>query len=215
MADNLTVTPGAGRNVLADELTHPTFGTGLAQVVKLLDATPDSANGLIVSSSGAAKVDGSGVNQPTTAVMQWVDVTLSTDTSAYAAGDVIADSQVVASCVRANDALGVLQSLTLIDEDDQGVALTCYFLGANVSMGSENSAPSITDVNARQILGSVAVAASDYTDLGGVKIAYKSNLGLMVKPAAGTPDTYVAVVNGTGAPTYSSAGLKLRLGFLS
>jgi len=33
-----------------------------------------------------------------------------------------------------------------------------------------------------------------------------------VKPASGTTDLYVAAVNGSGTPTYTAAGLKLRLG---
>ena len=215
MADNIAVTPGSGKTVLADEVVDGTLGTGVAQFVKLMDGTLDGTNKLVITSSGAATVDGSGVTQGTYAAMQWVDVALSTDTAAYASGDVIADSQVVAACVRANDAFGVLQSLTLIDEDDQGVALTVLFLDANVSVGTENAAPSITDVNARNVLGWVSVATSDYVDLGGVRVAFKSNLGMVVKPATGTDDIYVAVVNGSGAPTYSASGLRLRLAFIS
>lgn len=147
--------------------------------------------------------------------MQFVDVTLTTDTTAYASGDLIADTQVVAVAVRANDALGVLASVTVIDEDDQGSAIDLYFLSANNSLGTENAAPSISDANAREILGCVSVASSDYKDLGGVKIATKTGVNLPVKPATGTDDVYVAVVSNGSTPTYTASGLKLRLGFLS
>lgn len=215
MADNIVVTPGAGKTVLGDELTDATLGTGMAQFVKVMDGTLDSSNKLVVTSTGAAKVDGSGVVQGTYGAMQWVDVALSLDTVAYAAGDVLADTQVVASAVRATDALGVLQSVLVLDEDDQAAAFDIYFLSANVSMGTENAAPSITDVNARNLLGVVNVAASDYADLGGCRVAFKPNIGMIVKPASGTSDVYVAAVNGSGTPTYTAAGLRLRLGFLS
>lgn len=153
---------------------------------------------------------------PTYGVIQYVEVTLSTDTSAYASGDVIADTQIVAAAVRANDAKGVLHSLTIIDQDDQKALLYIYLLSANVAMGTENAAPSISDANALEILGPpVAIAVADYYDLGGVAIAGKDAIGKVVKPATGTDDLYVAVVNGTGTPTYTASGLKLRLGFLS
>lgn len=147
--------------------------------------------------------------------IQYVDVTLSLDTSAYASGDLLADAQLVAACVRANDVPGVLHSILVIDEDDQGAALDLYFASASSTFGTENSAPSISDANARTLLGFVSVATADYKDLGGVKVAFKSNVGMTVVPATGTDDVYVAAINGTGTPTYTASGLKLRLGFLS
>lgn len=156
--------------------------------------------------------------------VRYVEVTLSTDTSAYAAGEVIADTQIVSTAMRQNDAQGLLQSITVIDQDDQKAALYIYLLSANVSMGTENSAPSISDANALEILGppifipSGAYDASTnpngYYDLGGASIAGRDGVGKAVKPATGTDDLYVAVVNGSGTPTYSATGLKLRLGFL-
>lgn len=143
-----------------------------------------------------------------------VDVTLSLDTSAYAASDLLADTQVVTDAFRAADGVGILQSVLLIDEDDQGVALDLYFLAANNTMGTENSAPSISDANARDILCRVRVAAADYTDLGGVRVADLTGIGHVIKAAAGTANIYVAAVNGSGTPTYTASGLKLRLGIL-
>jgi hypothetical protein len=143
-----------------------------------------------------------------------LDVTLSLDTSAYASGDVLADTQVVNGALRVSDGTGILQSVTLIDKDDQGVALYLYFLSANVVMGTENAAPSISDTDAASILGVVAIATSDYQDLGGARVATKTGVGLAIKAVSGTDDIYVAAVNGTGTPTYSAGGLVLRLGLL-
>lgn len=141
-------------------------------------------------------------------------VTLSLDTSAYASGDLLADTQVITGAFLINDGKGFLNSILLVDEDDQGAALDIYFLDANVSLGSENSAPSVTDANARNILCRVQVSTGDYTDLGGVKIADLSGLNRFVKAASGSADLYVAVVNGTGTPTYTASGIRLRVGIL-
>jgi hypothetical protein len=214
MADNIVVTPGAGVTVAADEVADGTLGTVKVQFVKIMDGTLDGTSKAAVGANGL-KVDGSAVNQPTYGVIQFVDVALSLDTSAYASGDVLADTQVVTGALRAADALGLIQSVMVLDEDDQGTPFTLYFLDANVSLGSENAAPSITDVNARSILGAVSVEASDYADLGGCKVAFKSAVGMVVKAASGTSNIYVAAVNGTGAPTYTASGLRLRIGVLS
>lgn len=142
------------------------------------------------------------------------DVTLSLDTSPYASGDLLADTQVITGALSATDGLGILHSLLVIDEDDQGMAFDVYFLSANNTLGAENSAPSITDANARQILCRVSISTADYTDLGGVRVADLNGLNRIVKAASGTADLYVAVVNGTGAPTYTASGVKLRVGIL-
>lgn len=143
-----------------------------------------------------------------------IDVTLSLDTSAYASGDLLADTQVVSNAVRVNDGKGILHSVTVIDEDDQGVAFDLYFLSANNTFGSENSAPSISDANARDILCRVQVATADYSDLGGVRIADIHGLNRIVKGAAGSTSIYVAAVNGVGTPTFTASGVKLRLGII-
>ncbi len=143
-----------------------------------------------------------------------IDVTLTLDTSAYASGDLLADTQAVASAVRVNDGKGILHSVTIIDEDDQGVAMDIYFLSANNTLGSENAAPSISDANARDILCRVSVAAADYTDLGGVRIADIHGLNRIIKGASASTSIYVAVVNGPSAPTFTASGLKLRIGIL-
>jgi hypothetical protein len=56
MADNVTITPGTGKTVLADEVTDGTLGTGVAQYVKILDGTLNSTNKLVIGSNGALAV---------------------------------------------------------------------------------------------------------------------------------------------------------------
>ena len=139
------------------------------------------------------------------------EVTLSLDTNAYTSGDVLADTQVVTDALRFADSCGMIQSVVLIDEDDQGIALDLHFLSANSSLGTENGAPNISDANARDHLGVVAIASGDYKDLGGVRVATVKGIGLPVKAASGTKDIYVGAVTG-GTPTHSASGLKLRIG---
>lgn len=143
-----------------------------------------------------------------------LELTLTLDTSAYADGDVLADTQALVNAVREGGGRAELKSVVVLDEDDQGIALDLVFLAANKSLGTENSAPSISDANARDIQGKVSIATGDYVDLGGARVATKTGIGLMLKSAEGSTTLYVAAITRGGTPTYTAAGLKLKLGFV-
>lgn len=153
-----------------------------------------------------------GINNTTGGKTKTVDLTFSLDTSAYASGDLLADSQRLVDVVRFADFQGVLSGFTLHDEDDQGVELDVVFLSANVSLGTENAGVSVTDANARQILGIVNVASTDWKDLGGVKVATKLNVNVPILPAAQTRDVYVALIT-RGTPTHTASGIRGRFHF--
>ena len=142
------------------------------------------------------------------------DVTLTLDTGAYASGDLLANTQVVTGAFSVTNGKGILHSVMVIDEDDNGAAFDLYFLSANNSFGSENSAPSIADADARDILCIVPIGTGDYKDLGGVKVAEVHGLNRVVKAVSGSADLYVAAVNGSGSPTYTASGVKLRVGII-
>jgi hypothetical protein len=141
-----------------------------------------------------------------------VEVIFSLDTNAYVAGDLLADSQILVGCMRKKDLTGVLSGFTLLDEDDQGLALDVVILSANVSLGTENAAVSITDANARQILGVVSVVDADWVDLINSKIATKLNVNLPVMPVSQSNDLYVALIT-RDAPTHTAAGIRGRFHF--
>lgn len=145
----------------------------------------------------------------------YIDVTLTLDTAIYASGDVLSDTATVTNAMRINGGTGILQSIAVIDQDDQKAQLKIFVLGATASLGTKNAAPSISDTDALNILGNpITIETTDYTDLGGVSIAGKDNIGKVVKAATGSRNIFIAVLNGTGTPTYTAAGIKLRLGFL-
>lgn len=199
--------------VLAKLSADPATQTTLAAVLAAVQAAVPAGSNLI-GKVGIDQTSPGTSDRATVGKSVVVDVTLSLDTSAYSSGDVLADTQAIANMVRANDFGAVLQSVTVIDKDDQGAAFDIYFLDANNAMGNENGAPSISDANAAAILGKVSVATTDYVDLGGVKVATINVAGLPLKPASGGTTGYLAVVNGTGTPTYTASGVVVRLGLL-
>lgn len=177
----------------------PDVSASLATLAPQEGDLPQVLLAKIIASIGAAKL---------------ADVALTTDTSAYASGDVVADRQVISNATRAKNAPALLQSLMLIDKADQGAALEVLFFSDDVALGTENAAPSISDANALTFLGRVSIATTDYQDLGGAKVAHKTGLSLLMSPKTDTRDIYVAVLNGSGTPTYAADSLVLRLGFL-
>lgn len=144
--------------------------------------------------------------------MAVVDLTLSLDTGAYADGDVLADVQDLLIDQKMGVKEYILQSLVVLDESDQGQAMDLLFLNANNSLGTENLAASISDANARAIVGRVPVAAGDFYDLGGCRLACLYGIGLQMETLNSRKLYLGAISRGTG--TYAATGIRLKLGFL-
>tara|TARA_R100001082_G_C4346684_1_gene152614 strand:+ start:111 stop:617 length:507 start_codon:yes stop_codon:yes gene_type:complete len=144
-----------------------------------------------------------------------IDVTLTTDAEAHADNDVIAQSIEIPNAVAVEGGSAIIQSIMLLDEDDEAPAVDLIFQTDNTALASdEGEAINISDANARDILGFVNV--SNYTDLIGCQVAVKSNIGLVVKAASDTKSIYVHAVNRSGG-TYTPAAttdLKMRIGIV-
>ena len=139
------------------------------------------------------------------------DIVLTVDTLAYADGDVLAATQVVTNFFRNVNGTSVLQSIVVIDADDQGIPFDLVFMGANVAMGTENSPPTITDASASNILGQVKIEATDYIDYGGARVASKTGIGLVLNAMSNTSNIAVAAII-RGAATYASGAIRVRCG---
>lgn len=142
-----------------------------------------------------------------------VAVTPTCDTSAYTAGDVIFDVTAIANAGRVSGGVCVLQSVTVVDKADQtAAAMTLFFFSTTGTFGTANAAPSMSDANAgSNYQGHVVIAAADWVDIGGAKIACAKGIGLAMKPAATT--LYVAATT-AGTPTYGASDLVYQFTFL-
>jgi len=158
-----------------------------------------------------------GVGEPhvgvVTAPSDVYEVTLTVPTDAQDANDVIAATQEMKNCARVPGGTGVLQSAILLDPDDQGVAIDLYILSANVALGTEDAAITITDADAEKILAVIPIATTDYKDLSNSQVAHLSSLGRVIKAAAGTRSLWIAATT-AGTPTFGGGELKVKLGFL-
>jgi hypothetical protein len=134
-----------------------------------------------------------------------VTVTPVLDTNAYTANDVLFPTieldfgnQLVS---------GVIKHASILDTDDQASqTITLYFAGSTFTLGTANSAISISDADAEKLLGTAAVTTS--TDLIGSRFGQNTDIGLPFTVNSGS--LFVAASTG-GAGTHSASGLKLRV----
>lgn len=140
------------------------------------------------------------------------DVLPTLDTSLYQAGDVLFETTLISNAMRKNDTHGVLQNIIVQDDDLQMAPMDLVFLRDNVPIGVTNAEVSITDTQARDILGIIGVGFEDYVNLGGVAVATLRNVDLRVRPSDGTRDIYVAAI-ARGQGQWTANGLRLRFAF--
>jgi hypothetical protein len=140
-----------------------------------------------------------------------IDVTLVADTSIYADNDLLAIPQVITGVFRQAGGRVRLDSVLLLDEDDQGTEVELIFMNADGSLGTINGALNPTDAVARTIVGTVLMQT--YSDLINSQVAVRTGLGMIMEAAAASTSLWVAAVVRSGTPTYSASGLKLKLGF--
>ena len=141
-----------------------------------------------------------------------IDIDLLTDTAAIANNQIISDYVEIPYAVSESGGSCILQSITLLDDGDQGAAMDLVFATADTDLGVLNQAVSDDDAGAGGILGFVSL--SNYFDGVAWKLATKTNIGLVLKAAAGSTSIYVAAVNRSGADVdyVATDDLHLRIG---
>ncbi len=197
MADNVQITAGSGTNIAADDVSSVYY-----QIVKL-DVGGDGVS-LPVSATANAI--------PVKALDDVITIDATPDTNVLADGDVAFDTQEVAGFSTAANITSILQSVTVIDVDDQGVGIDLIFFNANTSLGTENSAPDVDDTEAQNIIGRVQVGAGSFYDVGESKIACVYGIGLPMKAGTGGSVWMAGISRGT--PTYAGGHIYIKLGVL-
>lgn len=142
--------------------------------------------------------------------MQVIDVAPVTDTSIYASGDVAFVPILVPGYGLRSGMPRKLQTVVILDQAAQGVALDLVFTQGSVTLGTINAAVSISDADAAKIVGIVSVVAADYSALVNSSLATKRGVELVMQP---NTDLYVSGIVRSGTPTYAAGSLKIKLGF--
>lgn len=141
-----------------------------------------------------------------------LDLQLTTDTGgAYASGDVLCNTLELPNAFPGSAPYtGVIQSVTLQDDDDQAGAIDLVFFAANSSLGTANGAVSMVDND--NILGIVNIAAADYDDMINSQHCTKTNVGIVVEST--NTSLWVGAVS-RDTKTYSSTNaISIKVGIL-
>ena len=198
MADNFSFSEGTGKTGAADDVSGILY-----QRVKL-DYGGDGSSSPVTSTA------------PLPVLAEMPDdvktITCSLDTNAYADGDVLFATQEIASAVRNTGDSCILQSIHVVDIDDEGVDFDLVFFNAATSLGTENAAPDIDDTEVLTTIGTYEFV-NDYMDLGANQVRTDHGIGLELKAGAGTTSLYVAGIT-RGTPTHTASGLEISFGFL-
>lgn len=105
-----------------------------------------------------------------------------------------------------------LHSVVVLDTDDQNSDFDLVFSNATITLGTLNSAITINDTDAAKVIGHVSMLAATHgLDLINSRLFTQGNLGLIMKGA--TSSLWVSGVVRSGTPTYTAAGMKIKLGF--
>lgn len=147
-----------------------------------------------------------------------IEVTPTLDTGAYSDGDLLFDSTKVPGACNTESLASILNSLVILDKDDQAAAFDLFFQRSDTSQGSVNSAWSPTDAQSAEIIGRVEIASGDWEDFTNNQIAFKEladdGMGVILKPSiAHTLDIWCFGV-ARGTPTHTASGLVIKIGLL-
>lgn len=144
------------------------------------------------------------------------EVTLSLDTNVYADGDVLANTQEIANVFNTPSESVILNSILMLDKDDQAGALDIVFLRSNTALGTENSALNISDSNAEEIIGIVPILAADYNDYINSQIVVKgpsdTGMGFVWSPDT-TSSLWIGAIS-RDTKTYTASGIMLKIGLI-
>lgn len=137
-------------------------------------------------------------------VTKTVEATPTISTSAYAAGDLVGDKITLSGAARVTGATGIIQSIVIVDDADQGAEIDVVFFDTDPSNTTftDNSAFDAADDDLENCIGVVTVAASDYASFNDNAVGTAANVGLAFE-VSGSNAIYAALVT-RGTPTYAA-----------
>lgn len=191
MADNVAITAGSGTSVATDDVGGVHY-----QRVKL-DGGADGASAAIAGT--AAKgiyVDPHG---STTLIAATPTISAS---SIYAAKDAIGGIMTFASAARTSGGGGVLESVTIIDKDQELSPIDLVLFSATVAgTATDNSPFDPSDADLANFIGAIPILAGDYADFTDNSAATRAGIGLAYACAA---TSLFGVLVARSTPTYTA-----------
>ena len=142
--------------------------------------------------------------------------TVVSTTNACSDAEVIFKGDEIENAVAVAGGTCILQSVGLLDDDDNGGTIDLVFFDSNVELDDSDDGTVIDAADGSipdSILGVVTI--STYFDGVAWKYGHKENIGLVLKAASDSKSIYVAGVNRSGGDlTWTASGIRLKLGIV-
>lgn len=175
-------------------------------------AAADSTSVVLASDQGPLTVGG---------ITTVIKPTIAVDTGIYAALDVLGALVVsgvvtITGAARSSGGTGLIQSVTVFDDDNEKAAITLLFFDATPASGTYvgNGALALSTGDKAKYVGKVNILASDYETVGGEALACIRNIALPFK-CVGSANLFMIPVVSSGTPTFTAAtDLQMAIGIL-
>ena len=191
MADNVAITAGSGTTVATDDVSGVHY-----QRVKLDGGGDGAAAAIPGTTTKGLYVDprGSTVLIPATPTISAASI--------YAAKDAIGGIMTFANAARVSAGGGVIESVTLVDKDQELSPIDLVLFSATVAgTATDNSPFDPTDADLANFIGTVPFLAGDYADFTDNSAATRSGIGLAYTCAA---TSLFGVLVARATPTYTA-----------
>lgn len=148
-----------------------------------------------------------------------ITLAMTTDAETIADNYSITQAIEIPNAVAVNGGSAIIQSLVMFNLDNsvESPAMEVVFATDNTNIaGDEGAALNVDDTEVQDFLGSATVSNWSTMAPSTNEMATKSNIGLVVKAAAGTTSLYVYLVNRSGG-NYTPSGtgvIKMKVGIV-
>ena len=134
-----------------------------------------------------------------------ITVTPDITEATYSNGDLMCENISITNATAVKGGSCILQSITAVDTSDTGGAVYVVITDTNaVDLGTVGSAINAADSVADNSVAIVEL--SNWTDIGGAKVATKSNIGLVMKSTGTSKTLKMGVVNVSGGNIVIGSG---------
>ena len=143
-----------------------------------------------------------------------IEITPTTYAGAVGDNNVIFEDEELTDIVMVDGGRAIIQSITVLDDDDNGAAMDLFFHTRASGIGSEAGA---IDSTSTANLGSIkaVVSITTYSDGINWQFGHKENIGAIIKTADISRKIYVTAINRSGSSqTYTAGGLILKIGIV-
>lgn len=187
MVDNVSITPGSGAIIAADDVS-----SALYQRVKLVDSTDGSADAMPTNGTWGLHV------RPGIAARLSQTPTIST--SIYAAGDAVGGLLTFSNAARTSAGGLRIKQVIIVDKDAEMAPMTLALFDRIITPSSDNAVFDPTDADLANLVALIPIGT--YTAFNDNAIGRSADLDIPVKLTGG-PDMF-GQLSTHGTPTYTA-----------